>query len=192
MDLGLSVKWASCNIGSRSESDTGDFFAWGEVSPKENYSLPDYRFRVSGEKTGEVRFSKYITIKSHGNRDGKCILEPSDDAAHVLWGNGWRMPTSKEMDQLVKKCDWIWGEKNGVKGYTVRSRTNGNSIFLPIGGFRYDRKTVDSDRFGYYWTSAINSTNEDISSILMFYKNEYRLYVIGRSAGCLIRPVKDL
>ena len=122
VDLGLpsGVKWASFNIGASAPEDFGCFYAWAETEPKEDYAKGTY-------KLGEEPFSKY------NDTDNKVYLDPEDDAATALYGDGWRTPALAELRELKDKCTWKWTEVNGVKGQTVTG-PNGNSIFLPAAG----------------------------------------------------------
>lgn len=119
VDLGLSVKWASCNLGATKPEDYGYYYAWGETTPKDSYTKETYSYFSKDSQT-------WINI-------GNDIAGTSYDAATVNLGGGWKMPTKAEMDELIKKCDWQWGEQNGVKGYFVSG--NGNTIFLPAAGY---------------------------------------------------------
>ena len=100
IDLGLSVKWASCNLGAETPEAYGDYYAWGEVKTKENYKWNGYKYYEPISK----KITKYNTS------DKKTILEASDDAATIILGNEWRIPTTAEMEELVKKCTWKWIE----------------------------------------------------------------------------------
>lgn len=140
VDLGLSVKWATMNVGASSATDYGDYYAWGETRTKGDYSWSTYFDTNDGGNT----FFKYATNK-------KTTLDLSDDAAHANWGGSWRMPTRAEQDELSEKCTWTWSTQNGVKGYKVSSKHNGNSIFLPAAGFRND----SSRSYGNYWSSSL-------------------------------------
>lgn len=121
VDLGLSVKWATTNIGANNPEDYGDSFAWGEVTPKTEGSWDTYKWYDQGSLT------KYCA------EDNKTILDLEDDAAYVNWGCDWRMPTLDELYDLLSKCSWSRTTRNGVNGYQVTG-TNGNSIFLPSSG----------------------------------------------------------
>ena len=125
IDLGLSVKWGSCNIGAETPEAYGNYYAWGEVSTKENYSWNGYKYYEP--------ISKKIT--KYNASDKMTILEANDDVATILLGNKWRIPTSAEMEELVKKCTWKWfeDEKSGYCGYWITG-PNGNRIFLPAAG----------------------------------------------------------
>lgn len=118
VDLGLSVKWASCNLGATKPEDYGNYYAWGETAPKDSYWKDTYSYFSTETQT-------WINI-------GNEIAGTSYDAATVNLGGGWKMPTEAQMDELVKKCDWQWGEQNGIKGCFVSG--NGNTIFLPAAG----------------------------------------------------------
>ncbi len=150
VDLGLSVKWATMNVGANAPEEYGDYFAWGETSPKNDYSWNTYFDSVNGS---DSNFKKYTIGK-------KTILDPEDDAAHVNWGGSWRMPTKEEQDELCEKCTWNWITQNGKTGYKVTSKTNGNSIFLPAAGYRDNSDLSDVGSSGYYWSSldAYNSS----------------------------------
>ena len=112
IDLGLSVKWASCNIGASSPERTGGYYACGETEVKSNYTWETYKYYANG---------KYTSI-------GTSICGTQYDVAHVKWGGQWRMPTLAELKELVNECTWTWTTLNGVKGMKVTG-PNGNSIF---------------------------------------------------------------
>ena len=153
VDLGLSVKWATCNVGATTPDGYGDYFAWGETSPKDNYEWSTYKY-CNGSKT---TLTKYNTNSNYGTVDNKTTLELSDDAARANWGGTWRMPTITEIEELINTtyCTWTWTTQNGVNGYKVTSKTNGNSIFLPAAG-----NTIYSDgSHGWYWSSSLCSSS---------------------------------
>ncbi|MBQ2438503.1 MAG: hypothetical protein II267_01280 [Paludibacteraceae bacterium] len=150
VDLGLSVKWASCNIGAESPEDYGDYFAWGETMPKNTYTWETYKW------SNVLWLLKYNNDDTDGRVDNRYVLDLSDDAAHVNWGNNWRMPTYEECKELVEKCTWISTTQNGISGKKVVG-PNGNSIFLPsAGGIWYDG-LEGSGTTGIYWSSRVGS-----------------------------------
>ena len=122
VDLGLSVKWATCNVGAVSPEDYGDYFAWGETEPKDFYAWSTYKWCNGSYDT----LTKYCTDSKYGTVDNKTVLDLEDDAAHVNWGGDWRMPTKAEQDELYNNCTWEWTTQNGVNGYKVTSKINGN------------------------------------------------------------------
>jgi hypothetical protein len=131
VDLGLpsGTLWATCNIGANSPEEYGDYFAWGETSPKSNYKWSTLKY--CEDDNGDT-YSKYNTDSKYGNVDNKTTLERSDDAATANWGNDWCMPTLAQFQELYDKCTWTWTKKNGKKGYEVKG-SNGNTIFRFIG-----------------------------------------------------------
>lgn len=155
VDLGLSVKWASCNIGATTPEGYGDYFAWGETEHKDFYDWSTYKW-CNGSSSS---MTKYCTSSSYGRVDNKTTLDPGDDAAHVNWGGNWRMPTGKEQDELLNKCTWIWTAQNGVNGYKVMSKTNGNFIFLPAAGCRNNNwpdEIINAGKGANYWSSSLS------------------------------------
>jgi hypothetical protein len=131
IDLGLSVKWASWNVGASSPEQIGDYFAWGEIQPKWVYDWDTYIWCNGSEET----LTKYNDDSSLGVVDNKVILEQDDDAVHIHWGGNWRMPTSTEWTELTKNCSLERTTENGVEGMTITSKINGHSIFLPCSGY---------------------------------------------------------
>ena len=158
VDLGLSVKWASFNLGASKPEEYGDYFAWGELSPKRYYSWENYRFYAGsflqtdeqGHYTGWIYSqSKYCTNSVWGSVDNKSKLEPSDDAAHVLLGGKWRIPTITECWELISKCSWRYIiSESGEWLVIVKSNINGNTIIIPTSGFGIDESGKTEYRTG--------------------------------------------
>ncbi|MBQ7388829.1 MAG: hypothetical protein IJW01_05635, partial [Paludibacteraceae bacterium] len=135
VDLGLSVKWATCNVGASTPEGYGNYYAWGETTTKSTYDWSTYKWCNGSYKT----LTKYCTSSTYGTVDNKTVLELADDAARVNWGGAWRMPTDAEWTELRENCEWtLTSDYNGtgVKGRVVTSKTNGNHIFLPAAGYR--------------------------------------------------------
>ena len=171
VDLGLSVKWATCNVGADSPEDYGNYYAWGETETKDSYTL---------------------------SNSATCGVEMDDisgdaeyDAATANWGGSWRMPTYDEMSELVDNCTWTWTTENDVNGYLVTG-SNGNSIFLPAAGHRYRMSLYDAGSYGEYWSSTPNSSNADYAYGLYFYSG-YRGVddYDDRNIGLTVRPVSE-
>lgn len=144
VDLGLSVMWATCNVGAENPWDYGDYFAWGETETKNSYI-------EENSSTYGVSFSdleNYGLIDEYGN------ITFDYDAASKNWGEGWRMPNRKECDELVNECIWTWSIFNGVNGYKVTGK-NGNWIFLPATGYRNGTSCDDAGSDGYFWSSTV-------------------------------------
>ncbi|MBQ9363941.1 MAG: Ig domain-containing protein [Bacteroidaceae bacterium] len=184
VDLGLSVKWATMNIGASSPEDYGDYFAWGETEPKDTYNWSTYKW-CNGSST---TLTKYCLSSDYGTVDKKTTLELEDDAAHANWGGTWRMPTSGEIEELRNKCRSTWTTHNGVNGCKVVSKINGNSIFLPAAGYRSDDSLNDAGIWGYNWSSSLYdySTN---GWFLYFSSTHFSPGVNYRYSGRSVRPV---
>ena len=173
VDLGLSVKWATCNVGAESPEDYGNYYAWGETSTKSTYSS-----------------SNCLTYKV-GMNDFSGDSEY--DAATANWGGSWRMPTYDEILELIDNCTWKWTTLNDVNGVLVTG-TNGNSIFFPAAGLRQNSKSFDVGTWGGYWTSTPLSPSSDesvFSYILEFISSEFDWGDHYRENGLTIRPVTD-
>ena len=188
VDLGLpsGLKWATCNVGASSLEEYGGYYAWGETEEKEDYSWSTYKW-CNGTST---TLTKYCTSSSYGTVDNKTVLDPEDDVAHVKWGGSWRIPTLDEQKELLNNCTWDWTTQNGVNGCRVTSKTNGNSIFLPVAGFRGGTGFVNIGSDGYYWSSSL------LSSISNAYYLTCRLgspdwHFNYRYYGRSVRPVCD-
>ena len=187
VDLGLSVKWATCNVGASKPEEYGDYFAWGETKPKSDYywGWDTYKW-CRGDFDS---FTKYCTDSYHGIVDNKKQLELSDDAAHANWGGSWRMPTHDELTELKEKCTWTWTTQNGVKGYKVTSKINGRSIFLPAAGIGDDSCLEDVGLDGYYWSSSLD-TGATLSAMSVYFSSSnVNLSTNGRCCGLSVRPV---
>ena len=155
VDLGLSVKWATCNVGADSPEDYGDYFAWGEVVPKTYFDWSNYKWVQEGDDD----LIKYFTDEWYGNEvpvDNKTVLEAVDDAASVNMGGAWRMPTITEVEELINGCIWTWTTLNGVEGYEVKSKTNDNSIFLPAAGGWAEDEHGGLREECLYWCSSLS------------------------------------
>ena len=189
VDLGLSVMWATCNVGATAPEEFGDYYAWGETVTKEDYDYNTYKFNRN-KSVGLMKLTKYNTDDMYGVVDYKAVLEPKDDVARVKLGETWRMPTESEFIELVKQCSWKKAALNGVDGFYVISKVNGNRIFLPFAGYRYQTRLKDAGLKGHYWSSSLEAANPNSACHLFFKKSVGRSYSF-RYFGQSIRPVKD-
>lgn len=183
VDLGLSVKWASCNVGATNRLEKGSHFAWGETEPKEDAaSWSNYKWSGYVDEAPLYGMTKYTGNVEGG--DGLTTLLPEDDAATVNWGTKWRTPTFEEMKELFdsNKCKWTLYSN----GYLVTSLKNSNSIFLPAAGW-YTGKGLDSRKGGAYYTSSVNEARLDNPYFIWFYHDTDMskdvIYLDGRGGG---------
>ena len=192
VDLGLSVKWATCNVGASSPSEYGNYYAWGEVYTKNDYNWSSYRY---GMGEGDF-FTKYVPSDKpdfwYGDDepDGMTRLALSDDVAHTSWGGTWRIPTEAEWTELRTECTWTWAIVNGRKGYNVIGK-NGNSIFLPAAGCRNYLNLHFVGEDGYYWTSTLHEDDPEEAWRLRFSLDYISRYYTFRYYGFSVRPVSD-
>ena len=185
VDLGLSVKWATCNVGASKPEEYGDYFAWGETEPKDYYDWSTYKWCNGSYYTQ----TKYCTNSSYGTVDNKTTLDLSDDAARANWGGNWRMPTHEEQEELRTQCTWIWTTQNGVYGYKVTSKKNGNSIFLPAAGYRVDSSLYLAGSYGNYWSSSLYTGYPRSAYDLSFDSGIVGWGNYSRCIGFTVRPV---
>ncbi len=171
VDLGLSVKWATKNVGASSPSDYGDYFAWGETTTKSSYTERD--------------------CKTWGKNMSDISGNSQYDAARANWGSSWRLPTMVECIELSKECTWEWTSQGGHNGYRVTSKANGNSIFLPAAGGRDGTSHYRGGELGYYWTSAPNEFKTQGAFFLFFNSSDHYDGWSDRSFGRSVRPVSE-
>ena len=168
VDLGLSVKWASCNIGASTPESYGDYFAWGEVASKESYTFGNSK--TYGKSFADIS----------GNKEY--------DAAAQIWEHGWRLPTAVECQELLDNCTWRWTTHKGVNGMLVTA-ANGNSIFLPAAGYRDGASTITKGSYGGIWSSQPASESDNFAGYIFFSEKNHGYDKSVRSMGLVIRPV---
>ncbi|MBQ3595781.1 MAG: DUF1566 domain-containing protein [Bacteroidales bacterium] len=174
VDLGLpsGVKWATCNVGASSPEDYGDYFAWGETSPKAEYSWENSV--TNGEQMSDI------------SGDAQY------DAATANWGGSWRMPTKEQMEELVEHCEWEWTQVNGVNGAKVIG-PNGSCIFLPAAGFRDGSSLFHDGYDGFYWSSTPYDYYYDLNYAynLYFITGDEDVNLSYRYYGLTVRPITE-
>ena len=193
VDLGLSVKWATCNVGANKPEEYGDYFAWGEVKPKEVYDWSTYKW-CNGSEESLTKYDGYFDISF----DISFELELSDDVAHTNWGGDWRMPTAEDFIELIGQCTWTRATLNGVKGRKVTG-PNGNSIFLPDAGSR--KGDWCGGKIGAYWSSWPTTIGVESNGSEAYHLHWLPLELVeldgdgkyidplDRCVGCSVRPV---
>lgn len=190
VDLGLSVKWATCNVGANGPEEYGDYFAWGEVEPKDEYNWGTYKWCNGNYNT--YTLTKYCTNNYYDTYDGKSTLELADDAARANWGGSWRMPTKEEQYELYYNCKWEWTTQNGVEGYKVTSKKKGytkNSIFLPAAGYRSGSSLSSVGSNGSYWSSSLSTNYSEDAYYWLFSSSSMGSNYNDRDDGQSVRPV---
>ena len=191
VDLGLSVKWATCNVGANKPEEYGDYYAWGETEPKDFYFWDTYKY-CDGTYNSLTKYTDSAYGKD-GFSDNKSVLDPEDDVAHVKWGGNWRIPTKDELEELRTKCTWTSTTLNGVRGYSVTSKVEGytdRSIFMPATGMRIRQWTLNTDTIGRFWGNSI-VTGDDYDAVYLdfdFSRGPGRFSII-RCFGQCVRPV---
>ncbi|MBR5175420.1 MAG: leucine-rich repeat protein [Bacteroidales bacterium] len=202
VDMGLSVKWASFNVGASKPEEYGDYYAWGETDPyyssldpltwkegmSEGYSWASYKWCICWD--GLYSLTKYCSRSSNGYEgftDTKIVLDLEDDAAHVNLGGNWRMPTNAEWTELVENCIWTWTKQNGVNGWLVTAGS-GNSIFLPAAGYWIGTSLYFVGAGLRYWSSSL-LTIDPLSAWLVFYDGDLFIDNSYRYRGFSVRPV---
>ena len=214
VDLGLSVKWASYNLGAESPEGYGDYYAWGETEPyyengyaqsdsplwkdgKGNYGYewPTYKWGT-GTNSYLGPYIKYNTNSRYGEIDNKTVLDLDDDAANVTLGAGWRLPTAQEINELknANNCNWTWTEINGVKGMKITSKKSGYEdkwIFLPASGNRTGTSISGLNNSGAYWSSSLHNNYPSNAYSINFSSSISSENNNGRCNGRSIRPVYE-
>ncbi len=180
VDLGLpsGLLWATCNVGANAPEEYGNYYAWGETTTKTDYSS-------STSATYGLSISQ---LQTQGYIDGEGNLTAQYDAAAANWGGDWRMPTYNELNELRTQCTWTWTTQNGVNGYKVTSKTNGNSIFLPAAGYRHGSSLYGAS-FGYYWSSTPYGSGSINAYSLYFNGDGHVMDNSNRHHGRSVRPV---
>ena len=174
VDLGLSVKWATCNVGASSPEDNGDYFAWGETSTKSSYG---------------PRNSKTFGKSSYNYDIGG---DASLDAARANWGGTWRLPTKAEVQELKDKCTWEWTTQ-GKKGCKVTG-PSGRFIFLPSAGCRSGSLLLENGLYDIkYWTSTPQEGDAlgHAAYDFLFYDPQRDGRGALRGNGFSVRPVSE-
>lgn len=192
VDLGLSVKWATYNIGATNPTENGDVFAWGETEPKAIYTWNNYKF-LKQYRTPYMLLSKYITNQDYGTIDGKITLDLEDDAAFVIKGDKWRMPTQDEIKELIDNCTIESTRRFGLPGVLLTSKKVGytdKSIFFVSGKFDSQIEATTNE----FWTSTLDTNYSDRAiyyemggfndDLHLGYRN-----ASNRQQGRCIRPV---
>ena len=159
VDLGLpsGTLWATMNVGASKPEDYGDYFAWGETTPKDVYEWSTYKWCM-GDWYQLTKYCDNSNFGYNGFVDNKTELDSEDDAATANWGLGWRMPSSEQMQELCNNCTSEWTTRNGVNGRLFTSNINGASLFLPAAGCGWGFGLFGDGSDGYYWSRTLDGS----------------------------------
>ena len=193
--------WATTNIGAEEPWEYGYYFWWGDTvgykhendawmasdGSSSNFLFEEENAPTSGKGISALQDEGWITADN--------VLAPDHDAAHVQWGDGWRMPTDQELRDLNNECDWTWMTMDGVDGYLIRGRGNyaSASIFLPAAGYGYASSLCDAGWSGHYSSSIPFSDYYQYAWDLYFYYSDYHDTYINynRYNAQTVRPVQS-
>ena len=189
VDLGLpsGTLWATCNVGAETPEDYGDYFAWGETTPKEIYDWKSYKYGNFINERYEL--NKYCTASEDGLDgfvDDLTVMEATDDAALANWGADWRIPTIEEWDEMFQNTTSVWTTQNGVNGWRFTA-SNGNSIFLPDAGYWWNSE-FNCAGLGIYWSVSLNV--EFPYRAWGFHFNPHQCHLCGSSERCRGQSVR--
>lgn len=180
VDMGLSVKWSSCNLGATKPEEVGNYYHWAKTTPTTATSADSYsrdKYYIYGDK-----------------KDNKVVLDAEDDAAAQVLGGKWRMPTAGECRELIdpNKCTCVEATHNGVRGYMIVSKITKNSIFIPASG-EYHGNRLYYPEDAAYWSSSLSESESGNAKVWALFNNPVRqgIYGYGGSTGLPIRPVLD-
>lgn len=178
VDLGLpsGTLWATMNVGASAITDYGDYYSWGELATKSDYSWNTYRFGSSSP------FSKYDT-------DGKTELELADDVVRNEMGGGWHMPSNENLHELMLYTTNEWTTVGGINGRRFTSTVNGNSIFIPAAGYYYGTSSNDVGTGCYLWSSSLRPSRHYNAIYLDFASGGINVYYFERCLGFCVRGV---
>ena len=192
VDLGLpsGTLWATRNVGANSPEEYGDYFAWGETEPKDNYIWDTYKW-LESVVNGHWYFTKYNTDSNQGVVDDKTELDPEDDAAYVNMGSEWRMPSREQIDELIDNCTWQWSQMHGVNGQLLTG-PNGKTLFFPAAG---ESLVYSMGEYGYYWSRSIffvppHHYYTQNASNIQFGSDYLEANCSSRNLGATVRAVR--
>ena len=190
VDLGLSVRWATTNVGAATETDCGYYFMWGETTPNITCSWQNYKYCDGSENT----LTKYNINSSYGTVDNRMTLTTQDDAARAIMGNEWRMPTDNDFQELLKNTtnEWV----TNFNGSRVNGRkftgSNGNYIFFPATGDCQDGSVGGVGDIGHVWSNKNLDSSNPHKAWELTFGSVYATAIYGweRYRGYSVRGVR--
>ncbi len=180
IDLGLpsGTLWSCCNVGASSPEGYGSYYAWGETQTKDVYNWNTYQYGYYNFD-GDDDYSHLVDI-------GSDIAGTPYDAATANWGAPWRMPSLAQIQELFNNCSSQWTQQNGVNG-RLFTGPNGNSVFLPAAGDRWNGELYGEGSNGLYWSSSLVESTPNLAYYLY---SDYDYYCDFRYVGHTVRPVR--
>lgn len=185
VDLGLSVKWATCNVGAKLPYEYGKYFSWGGVKSKSTYNWGSYEYGTSSSL-----MKKYCFSENYGDADDKDLLENVDDAANQNMSSAWRIPTTDQWNELFSELSWsiTWNfDGTGTAG-VIGTASNGNQIFFPAAGYYDGSSSSGKGDHVMYWTSIL-SGNYDNEAYYTNFTDQWNLKERYRYYGLPVRAV---
>lgn len=142
VDMGLSVKWASFNVGASAPKQIGNYIGWGDATGTLTSTRSDDYARGNN--------SSYIG----GNKDY--------DVAQATWGLKWRMPKKEEFEELFNEDNCTVVQNTADNYFAITSKKTGNTIILPAGGAitTYSPSEVSYLNYAFYWTAEANTSSD--------------------------------
>ena len=193
VDLGLpsGTLWATCNVGATTPEEYGDYFAWGETTPKDYYAWSTHKYS-NGDYTLLTKYCFDSSYGYNGFTDNLTTLLPEDDAATANWGGGWRTPTKIQWEELLYYTTSTWKTQNGVYG-RLFTAANGRCLFLPAAGIRFEDRLDSAGHFGFYSSSSLDRGKSYMAGIYYFGQSKYDDYVSSNSRimGQSVRAVHE-
>ena len=191
VDLGLpsGLLWAKCNLEASKPEQCGDYYAWGETQPKNDYSWGNYRYGRSGGK-----LTKYCSKSDYGEfgfTDNMTTLKADDDASTLVLGSGARIPTRAEWNELINNTTSEWMTVSGKKVRRFTSKKNGNRLLLPAAGYYDGTDLYKEGRFGYYWSSSLYEGSPNYAWRIYVSSDIQYVYSGNRYYGLSVRAVRS-
>ena len=186
VDLGLpsGTKWGTTNLGAKTPEEIGDYYAWGEVVSKKDFTKDNYMW-YSGDS-----IIKYCNDTRKCVFDNKLILEPADDAATVNIGSNWHIPTKEQMEELKRECNWVYTQRGATNGVLFTSKVNENSIFIPASGYYGDYNKMEGETHVVCWASNMKRYYDYQAYAFYIGPNNFDIHALGfKHFGFTIRPV---
>lgn len=192
VDLGLpsGLLWAECNLGADTPEMFGNYYAWGETNKKEYYSWGTYKYCKNSDSHQLTKYCNNSGYGYNGFTDTLSTLEAMDDAATAALGNGVRIPTKAEWNELIANCSNTWTTQNGVNGWLFTS-TNGNTLFLPAAGSRLNGSLSRAGSWGSYWSATLGGDGPYNAQSFHFDSDWERMTGYSRYFGFSVRAVRQ-